>query len=219
MIAEIDMDILTPQLNSLFQFILFVCSNSDEDVAREATEFWLVIAEQSFDRFDMVPLLPSLLPVLLKNMIYSEHDPVLFLGNENDELVSDRQQDIKPRHHKSAKGMGESDEKSPKPTPTQDDDDDDYDDDDDDEAEAWNLRKCAAAALDVISTVCENQMLPHLLPLLTSALNDSNWKVREAGILALGAIADGCYEGMVPHLPGVMPVLIKTLSDNTVFFI
>lgn len=138
--------------------------------------------------------------------------------------MADTAQDIKPRHHKASKHINESEDAgstTPKPNVAanleDDDDDDDYDyDDDDDEAEVWNLRKCSAASLDVLSTVLENAMLPHLLPLLTQQLNHADWKYREAGILALGAIADGCYEGMQAHLAALIPVLVKTLHDEVV---
>jgi hypothetical protein len=134
--------------------------------------------------------------------------------------IADSTQDIKPRHHKATKHINESEDTgstTPKPAIGIDDDSDsDFDDDDDDEAESWNLRKCSAAALDVLSTVLENQMLPHLLPLLTAELNHTDWKHREAGILALGAVADGCYEGMCPHLGGLIPLLVKTMNDEVV---
>ncbi|KAJ3225232.1 hypothetical protein HK099_007150 [Clydaea vesicula] len=214
MIAEVNIDILMPEIENLINFILHVCGDADEDVAREACEFWLVAAEHSIDRFELEPLLPRLLPVLLKGMVYSENDMTLLTGNSNDEDVIDRDQDFKPRHHRSQlHASGKPEQAPPKEEPRGDfdeDDDDDYDDDD--EVEEWNLRKCSAAALDVISTITENEMLPHLLPLLTEQLNSTDWKNREAGILALGAIADGC-NGMNAHLPGVLPVLVKTLKD------
>lgn len=60
MIAEVSIDVLLPEFANLVDFILFMCSRGEEDeeVAREACEFWLVIAEHGIDRFDLQPLLP-----------------------------------------------------------------------------------------------------------------------------------------------------------------
>ncbi|KAL3894256.1 MAG: hypothetical protein SGCHY_005384, partial [Lobulomycetales sp.] len=120
MIAEVSIDVLLPEFANLVDFILFMCSRGEEDeeVAREACEFWLVIAEHGIDRFDLQPLLPRLLPVLLKGMVYSENDMILLTGNDNDEAVADTAQDIKPRHHKASKHINESEDAgstTPKP--------------------------------------------------------------------------------------------------------
>ena len=45
------------------------------------------------------------------------------------------------------------------------DDDDDLGDDDSSLSD-WNLRKCSAAALDVLASVFRNDLLPVLLPIL-----------------------------------------------------
>ena len=38
--------------------------------------------------------------------------------------------------------------------------------DDDDAVSAWNLRKCSAAALDILSTVFGDEILPLLMPIV-----------------------------------------------------
>ena len=83
----------------------------------------------------------------------------------------------------------------------------------DDEAGSWNLRKCCAAALDVLATQFRHEILPDLLPLLKDRLFSDDWIQREAGILALGAIAEGCIEDMTPHLPTLIPLLVNMLRD------
>lgn len=40
------------------------------------------------------------------------------------------------------------------------------DDDDDDIINSWNLRKCSAAGLDILSTVFGDEILPVLMPLV-----------------------------------------------------
>ena len=88
----------------------------------------------------------------------------------------------------------------------------------DEMADEWNLRKCSAAALDMLSTVFEDDLLPELLPTVNSMLNAPDWPVKEAGILALGAIASGSSAGMVPHLGQLVPHLITHLGHEKVVF-
>ena len=78
----------------------------------------------------------------------------------------------------------------------------------------WNLRKCSAAALDVLASVFRDDMLPVILPILKETLFHAEWEIRESGILALGAIAEGCMSGMTPHLPELIPYLINCLKDK-----
>lgn len=79
----------------------------------------------------------------------------------------------------------------------------------------WNLRKCSAAALDVLASVFRNDLLPVLLPILKETLFHQEWEIKESGILALGAIAEGCMTGMIQHLPELIPYLINyCLSDK-----
>lgn len=96
-------------------------------------------------------------------------------------------------------------------------DDSDDSEDDDLRKEAlsdWNLRKCSAAALDVLSNVFHQSLLPVLLPLLKEKLFSPDWLVKESSILALGAVSEGCMDGMIPHLPELIPYLIGSLSDG-----
>jgi transportin-1 len=106
---------------------------------------------------------------------------------EEDGMVPDREEDIRPRFHKSrthtikhAEENGEGEE----------DDDDDVLDDDNTLSD-WNLRKCSAAALDVLANVFHEELLPVLVPILKETLFHQEWDIKESGILALGAIAEG----------------------------
>jgi transportin-1 len=51
--------------------------------------------------------------------------------------------------------------------------------------------KCSAAALDVIAGTYNQDILPHMLPLLKIVLSSEEWDRKESGILALGAISEG----------------------------
>lgn len=131
----------------------------------------------------------------------------------DDENVPDKDSDIRPRFHR-AKTQGGGDLAA---ATAETDESDDDDDDDDLKKEAlsdWNLRKCSAAALDVLSNVFHHALLPVLLPLLKESLFSPQWLVKESSILALGAVSEGCSEGMVPHLPELIPYLIGSLSDG-----
>ncbi|VDK25160.1 unnamed protein product [Anisakis simplex] len=94
----------------------------------------------------------------------------------------------------------------------------DDDDIDDDSSTEWNLRKCSAASLDVLSGIFNDDFLPTLLPILKETLFHEDWLIKESGILALGAVAEGCMNGITPHLPELIPFLINSLKDRKVFW-
>ena len=70
---------------------------------------------------------------------------------------------------------------------------DEMDDDDfaDEMSTEWNLRKCAAAALDVLAVRFSTDLLNVMLEPLKNKLWNTDWLQRESAILALGAIAEG----------------------------
>ena len=183
--------------------------DSDESVALESCEFWLALAEHSQCRDIMQSHIQELVPILIKGMRYSENDLILLEGkDEYDTHIPDRDSDIRPRFHKS---------KNKNTTPFLLEDMD-FDSDDgifgDDFGSEWNIRKCSAAALDVLSNVFHDELLDPLLPILQNCLINNDWTVKESGILVLGAIAEGCMTGMMPHLDELVPFLISSLSDQ-----
>ncbi|TRZ01377.1 hypothetical protein DNTS_034929 [Danionella cerebrum] len=190
MLLEVRVDRLIPHMRSIVEYMLQRTQDPDENVALEACE---------------------LVPVLVNGMKYSEIDIILLKGDvEEDEAVPDNEQDIKPRFHKSRtvtlRHEGDEGEEG--------EDSDDDDDDDDDSLSDWNLRKCSAAALDVLANVFRDELLPHLLPVLKELLFHPDWVVKESGILVLGAIAEGCMQDMVPYLPELIPHLVQCLCDK-----
>lgn len=216
MLLDVRMDRLMPHMNNIVEYMLVRTQDSD-DTALEACEFWLSLAEHPVCKEVLGPHLHKLAPVLVKGMKYSEIDIIILKGDvEEDEFIPDRDEDIKPRFHKSrthtlktdaAQGSTEGDIG----------DSDDEDDDglvDDSNLSDWNLRKCSAAALDILANVFKDEILPILLPILKETLFHEQWVVKESGILALGAIAEGCMTGMIPHLPELIPFLISCLSDK-----
>ncbi|KAI8061151.1 armadillo-type protein [Gongronella butleri] len=219
---------LLPHMANLAEYMLFSTQSDDEDLALEACEFWLVFAEQDSLREQLQPYLPKVIPVLLKCMVYSETDPLLIGANDEDAHVADSDQAIKPRFHKATvvetDRADENDLDENKPKQLNDDDDDDFDDDDDDDDGFgfddddfygdWNLRKCSAAALDVMCTAFEADAIAVLMPLLKVELESDDWMHQECGILALGAAAEGGSRDIAPHLPELIPYLFTKLNHE-----
>lgn len=217
MLLEVRVDRLMPHMNQIIEYMLIRTQDQDESVALEASEFWLSIAEQNICKEVLTPHLHRLAPVLVKGMRYSEIDIILLKGDvEEDDMIPDREEDIRPRFHKSRthtsnKASGEDGHGLEN---GDDDDDDDNGLDDESSLSDWNLRKCSAAALDVLANVFKEECLPILLPILKETLFHPQWEIKESGILALGAIAEGCMQGMVQHLPELIPYLISCLTDK-----
>ncbi|KAI0001044.1 transportin-PC [Russula vinacea] len=197
-------DKLLPELGNVAEYMLFSTKDKNEVVALEACEFWLTFAED-----------PEL----------AHDDDLLWLegDEEDDAAVPDKESDIKPRHY-GGKSHGfdrEEDAPATSDAPKKvgaygeeqlDGDDDDFEDemDDDDFADEmsteWNLRKCAAAALDVLAVRFSTDLLNVMLEPLKNKLWNSDWLQRESAILALGAMAEA-------PSPMLIPYLIQSLND------
>lgn len=211
---------LIPQINNVVEYMLYSTKDDDETVALEACEFWLAFAEQDALQEHLRPHLNRVIPVLLSGMVYSDLDIISLDMDDEDATVPDRLEDMKPRFHHAKTHTTENAATAEVTADAEDDSDDDEDDEDDEDDDdiymEWNLRKCSASALDVLSAVYGNSMLDILLPLLQTELFHAEWKHRECGILALGAVAEGCMSGIEPHLPTLIPYLISTLKDPKV---
>ncbi|KAI1233190.1 hypothetical protein IHE44_0004781 [Lamprotornis superbus] len=265
MLLEVRMDRLLPHMISIVEYMLQRTQDQDENVALEACEFWLTLAEQpickdvlcrhlakqglhleehvdggeyqprshlqqwSFEYHKLEDLRalrgptqremltqPTAVQESLKGLTDSKRWcgrllPLrLYTGSmgdvEEDEDIPDSEQDIRPRFHRSRTVAQPHEEDH-----IEDDDDDDDDDndlDDDDTISDWNLRKCSAAALDVLANVFRDELLPHILPLLKELLFHPEWVVKESGILVLGAIAEDTY------LKPLMTELLKRILDS-----
>ena len=179
-------------------------------------------------RNDVEPFLPDIVPRLLKSMVYTDDDIAILGGDEDDFNVADKPSEINPQlehsQSKSHKANGMATERPVVPRHldgSEATDDEDagsyYSDDEDDEGYSdWNLRKCSAAALDVLSNVYNAHLFEVIKPFLVQNIRSENWKIREASVLALGAIAEGCMDGVVPHLPELYPYLLSLLRDSKV---
>ena len=197
------------------QFILKATADSNEEVALEACEFWLVFSslDETLCTMEMMgvveSLLPQLLPTLVKAMVYSEEkrDDLLEQNAIDEQNGEDRAQDIAPVFHRSkTKGGGRDEDENS---------DDDGDDDLYDDEKDWSLRTCAAASLDSLAAgFSPERTLPILLPILQESLSHSDPWVREAGILALGAMEEGCAAQMNEHLNELHPFLMSQVATS-----
>eukprot|EP00898_Chlorokybus_atmophyticus_P008623 jgi/Chlat1/8762/Chrsp90S08112 len=199
-LLEVQPEVLQANLRAVIEYMLGATQDANEEVALEACEFWSAYCEARCPPELLREFLPRLVPILLKNMVYADDDEAVLAAEEEDDAAPDRQQDLKPFIHRSRmRAEGEGD-----------------DEDDDDEVNTWNLRKCSAAGLDILSNIYGDELLPFLMPLAQAKLQDTSdmaWKEREAAVLALGAVAEGCIGGLMPHLPQLMAVLLRLLED------
>ena len=233
-IVDIRPDKVRPHMEGLVDYMALQQRNTDDpDLALEAAEFWLCIGENDKLCASLGPFLPKIIPVLLESMVYDEEDVLRLEGGADDADEEDREEDLKPQFAKSmtsrvatngnntlnnTNGGGVMDEKSAPMAEDDDrsegeiDDDDDYGGDDIEDR--WNLRKCSAAALDVLATTFHEPVFAIALPYLKDNLRHHDWPNREAAVLAIGAVADGCMNAVTPHLPDLIPYLISLLNDN-----
>ncbi|KAJ4373183.1 hypothetical protein N0V83_003475 [Neocucurbitaria cava] len=232
-IADIAPQKIVPHMEGLVDYMVTQQRNDDNaELALDAAEFWLCVGEDEKMRQHLGPYLPKIVPVLLSSMVYSEDEIVRLEGEEEDYQVEDREQDIKPTFASSKAGRlttGANGEDAnnvngaPGSSANSIDDDlsegeiDEFDDDDDefgeDPEQQWNLRKCSAAALDVLASVFHEGVFQATLSYLNNNLDHPEWPHRESAVLALGAIADGCMEVVEPHLHKLTPYLITLLQD------
>lgn len=225
-LVDIRPDKIAPIMSGVVDYLVQQQNDTDMDVALDAAEFWLTVGEHDQLRMHLGPFLPKIVPVLLKSMIYAEEE-IFRLGGEGDDAdEEDKAEDIKPQFAKSRQRLpnGESVEVEDRARNGDgdlsdgeiDECDSDFDDllGTEDPEDRWNLRKCSAAALDVLATVFHQPVLEVILPYLKENIRHPEWPYREAAVLALGAVADGCLDGVALHLPDLIPYLISLLNDE-----
>uniref|UniRef100_A0A0K0EL49 Transportin-1 n=1 Tax=Strongyloides stercoralis TaxID=6248 RepID=A0A0K0EL49_STRER len=228
LICETFFDKIVPQLDNIMKFMIHKTQDVNDDIALEACEFWLTITDHAEnDKNILAPILPQLLPVLLKSIRYSQEEIIaLKCDIENDSQVPDKEEDIKPRHYRpknnySLTGNSRLSEINKAESflekncyMSNEDNDSDNEEDEEDDDTNWTLRKCAAATLDVITNIFGVDCLPILLPHLKELLHHKEWETRESGILCLGAIAEGCMSGITPFMDDLFPYLMTELNSS-----
>lgn len=240
LIMENRPDKLVPHMDGVVEYGLHSMQDEEEEVAMEACEFLLALAESPAKghKEKFRPKLQKVLPVLLDKMVYLEEEVFLIqIADEKDNAnVADKQDDIRPNaakakeHTVSRKNASSSkkESKAYEPTTYEDErvqdsdgsyvnealsDSDDDDEDSDDELDAWNLRRCSAATLDALSLEYPQEVIQVTLPILQEKIVSTGWPVREAAILAFGAISTSCVELANDKLPTLVPFLVDRLKD------
>jgi transportin-1 len=101
MLVEVRIDRLIPHMQQIIEYMLLTSQDIDETVALEACEFWLMIADQPNCRDTLQPYLDKLLPILCKNMKYSDNDAIFLQGIDDDQHIPDKSEDIRPHLHRT----------------------------------------------------------------------------------------------------------------------
>lgn len=228
LIVDIRPEKVQPNMGGLVDYMALQQRNTDDqDLALEAAEFWLAISENNKVSATLGPHLHKIVPVLLESMVYDEEAVMRLGGDGEDAEVDDRAEDIKPHFVRSkipriltngqvadagANGQGFK-HVAPDDDALSEGEVEEDDEGGADAEEQWNLRKCSAAALDVLASTYHASVFQIALPYLKENLRHQEWPNREAAVLAIGAVAEGCMEAITPHLPDLVPYLISLLND------
>lgn len=231
-LVDVCPDKLYPHLSGIVDYMIAQQLKVDEvDLSLDAAEFWLTAGEHDQLKMGLGPYLDRIVPTLLKSMVYSDEDIARLAGAGDDADIEDKAEDIKPVFAKSKQRLPNGDsgdiaESGKNGTKTlgeqavdelSDGEIDELSDDeegDEDPEDRWSLRKCSAAALDVLANVYHQPIFDIILPYLKDNLRSAQWPYQEAAVLALGAVAEGCLDAVVPHLPELIPYLLTLLNDN-----
>ena len=228
-LADIRPDKILPHLEGLVDYMIEQQRNIDDpDLALDAAEFWLSIGEQDNLCGSLGPYLDKIVPTLLESMVYGEEDIVRLEGDAEDAHEEDRAEDLKPQFatsknlrivtngHPNVSGVNGTGVESEHPGDADSFDEGEIEDEQEggeDPEDEWNLRKCSAAALDVLASKFHQPVFDITIPYLKENLSHHDWPNREAAVLAIGAVADGCLDVVTPHLPGLIPYLVSLLQD------
>ncbi|KAL3232840.1 Importin subunit beta-2 [Nakaseomyces bracarensis] len=213
-LLEFRPDKLVDHLSGIIQYMLHIIGTVyEEKVAIEACEFLHAFATNSNIPEHLVqPYIADVVPVLLAKMVYNE-DSILVLesSNDDDAYLEDKDEDIKPIAPRIVKKKDNTDSKADGNDADDDEDDDEGDDDIDTQ---WNLRKCSASTLDVLTNILPHAVIDVAFPFLKEHLTSDKWYIREATVLALGAMAEGGMTYFNDQLPVLIPFLVEQLKDH-----
>lgn len=205
-LLEFRPDKLVGHLSGIIQFMLHLIGTADEEkVAIEACEFLHAFATNSqIPEHIVQPYVNDIVPVLLAKMVYNE-DSILVLeaSNEDDAFEEDKDEDIKPVAPRIIKKRDEEEGST----------DEENGDDEGDIDTQWNLRKCSASTLDVLTSILPREVMNIAFPFLREHLTSDRWYIREATVLALGAMAEGGIKYFDGQLPTLIPYLVEQLKD------
>ncbi|KAL1490417.1 hypothetical protein ABEB36_013118 [Hypothenemus hampei] len=86
-----------------------------------------------------------------------------------------------------------------------------------DNEDDWNPCKAAGVCLMLLSTCCEDEIVPHVLPFIKENIKSDNWRYRDASLMAFGSILGGLENvTLKPLVEQAMPTLIELMYDSSV---
>ncbi|XP_056637241.1 importin subunit beta-1 isoform X1 [Diorhabda carinulata] len=86
-----------------------------------------------------------------------------------------------------------------------------------DDEDDWNPSKAAGVCLMLLSTCCEDEIVPHVLPFIKENIKSSNWRFRDASLMAFGSILGGLESNTLrPLVEQAMSTLIDLMYDSNV---
>lgn len=211
--------------SGIVSWCVYMVDQGDGNVALKADEFLLSMSTSELPAELILPYLEQLVPVLLKKMVYSDEDvEEMETEDAKDDGAEDKDEDIKPQMVKSKEHKAVKRENAENPASivnraddgddSEDDSDADGEDDDFDNNYTWNLRKCSAATVDILSTSFPQEVLQFSFPIIKQNMNASTWPIREAAILTLGAISEAALQHADAQLPELIPFLVERLKDD-----
>lgn len=87
-----------------------------------------------------------------------------------------------------------------------------FDDEDD-----WNPSKAASVCLMLLSSCCEQDIVPYVLPFVKDHIKSTDWRFRDAALMSFGSILVGLDDQTVkPLVEQAIPTLIESMYDSSV---
>jgi transportin-1 len=202
---------LSPFVGDLIVWMIQASGSEFEELALAALEFWPNIARHfNFVAYKkaLLPKLSILLPLLLKNMVYSEEQRDARMKNPYDDpSVPDRDQDIRPCMQNSRKVVGLAIQ-----------DEEEEEGDDEDVINEWTVRQASAKSLEKMATLFGPDVMPIIFPAICERLAAQQpWDVKESAILALGAIQNGSSSCLSTSRVSILGFLLDLMNHEQVW--
>lgn len=87
-----------------------------------------------------------------------------------------------------------------------------FDDEDD-----WNPSKAASVCLMLLSSCCEQDIVPYVLPFVKDHIKSTDWRFRDAALMSFGSILVGLDDQTVkPLVEQAIPTLIESMYDSSI---
>lgn len=219
-IACLDVSTLGPFFANTCEFMLGALRDSEESVAIEATEFFVVLMDQTETKKAMLPYLPVFIETLIDRLVISADELDEKRTAVEEENSGDKKVNLKPISHRASGGGRDRGEGAKEESEL---------------SSAWTLRNQAAQTLDMVGVAFPPEMVmtvafPKLQQKFSpdaaavGAINLAEYSslsgnidpvvlVRESGMLALGALCNGCIDSMDQYLPSLYAFLFQNARD------